>query len=93
MSSCWKCGRELPEGQTECEHGCQPAELKTKEHEARFFDFAYVDWKKVKTLPDLIRVMSVIYDGAGVCTDEEDYEQIKDLCEPPTKISLDGDEI
>ena len=38
MSSCWKCGRELPEGQVECEYGCGPiaieeralgAELKT----------------------------------------------------------------
>ena len=22
MSSCWKCGKELPEGQVECEYGC-----------------------------------------------------------------------
>ena len=26
MSSCWKCGKELPEGQVECEYGCgEPA--------------------------------------------------------------------
>ena len=24
MSSCWKCGRPLPEGQVECEDDCQP---------------------------------------------------------------------
>lgn len=23
MSNCWKCGRELPEGQVECEDDCQ----------------------------------------------------------------------
>lgn len=22
MSNCWKCGRELPDGQTECEDAC-----------------------------------------------------------------------
>ena len=22
MSSCWRCGKDLPEGQVECENGC-----------------------------------------------------------------------
>jgi hypothetical protein len=26
MSSCWKCGRDLPEGQVECEEGCDGPE-------------------------------------------------------------------
>ena len=28
MNTCWKCGQELPEGQVECEDGCQPQALR-----------------------------------------------------------------
>ena len=29
MSTCWKCGRDLPEGQVECEDVCRPPKLPT----------------------------------------------------------------
>ncbi len=102
MSSCYKCGRDLPAGQVECEDVCQraggilppdqtsPGAIKGP----GVFEYAYIDWSKIKTLADLILVMSVIYDGSGVCTDEvADYDKIKHLCEPPVEINLEGDEL
>ncbi len=99
MSSCYRCGRDLPEGQVECEEGCKKASSTSVKNppvvsgDDTTFEFAYIDWTKVKTLDDLIKVLAVINAGSGICTDDEDYEKIKHLCEPPVKLNIEGDEI
>lgn len=53
MSTCWKCGAELPEGKIECREECLGAKPK-KKREKR----VPIKWEKVKKLKDVIDILS-----------------------------------
>jgi predicted amidophosphoribosyltransferase len=62
MNTCWKCGADLPEGQTECDRCIgEVTDQDVAELEADKADFernwAEIDWDKVTTLEDLILVL------------------------------------
>jgi hypothetical protein len=63
MSACWKCGKEVPEGQTECPDGCAPSWSRISDDELEMSgeefkrDYMEVDWSMVKTLEDVIAVL------------------------------------
>jgi uncharacterized membrane protein YvbJ len=68
MSSCYKCGRELPDTQVECEQGCDVAGLTRQSDESirQFIDRMFrnrrhIDWDKVTTLEDVILIISTIF--------------------------------
>ena len=78
MSSCYKCGRELPDGNVECEYGCnqgsraieqsfnqEQASLAQKQAMAAELlkNSRPIDWSKVKTVADVVLIMSVINSG------------------------------
>jgi hypothetical protein len=61
MPTCWKCERELPEGQVECEDGCKPKSAqpsrgtsaprkKPIQHELVFVDWDKVDLAALKKI-------------------------------------------
>ena len=56
--SCWKCEKELPPGETDCEDGCQPQKLPTFGELANDFDSLrltieiYFDLKKLQAAPE-----------------------------------------
>lgn len=60
MNTCWKCGKELPEGQTgECEYGCAaapsfPTDAQIKEALIRQNQRTVeIDWEKLRSVEDL----------------------------------------
>lgn len=84
MSSCFRCGKDLPEGQTECEYGCQAAPIDDREiREAlrriqqRENALVAIDWDKVKTLEDLLLVMGLLFDGVKIFRDSPKAEVLK----------------
>lgn len=84
MSNCWKCGRELPEGQTECEYGCDDtseavAQLE-KDIEEKYWDF---NFSKITTFEELKAVLAHIHMNEGIFSDHEDFSKLKHLCDPP----------
>jgi len=82
MSACWKCGKELPEGQVECEKGnhtvaheragADPSDAEIKEAFRRVQDkCALIDWDKVNSFEDLRAIMAAtwslpLYFPAGI---------------------------
>lgn len=65
MSSCWKCGKKVSEGQTECEYGCGKAEHDAQVQRVaaliKASEFVPIDWDKVKTIDDFRTVLSVLH--------------------------------
>jgi hypothetical protein len=87
MSHCWKCGQPVAEGRAECEYGCGAALT----HEPLLpgtlsrFNALYceIDWSTVKSLEDLIKVLSVIHEGEGVFLDSPYHRALKKFLRPP----------
>jgi hypothetical protein len=80
MSSCWKCGRDVPEGQVECEYGCgDPVNDKVREGLMRLFrdSSVEIDWNKVTCLADLIALLRVFYAEVRIVPGTAVYEQLK----------------
>lgn len=77
MSSCFRCGKDLPEPQTECEDGCQRSTVPsprsmgpTDEQIAEAWrrqalKTATVDWSKVNTLEEMRIVLNALF-GAPI---------------------------
>ena len=59
MNTCWKCGKELPEGQTECEYGCGDRPLDSEEEITAWFNqnFLEVNLKSIKSLAQLKAIL------------------------------------
>jgi hypothetical protein len=71
MSTCWKCGRKTTEGVTECERcemGLSPEQLDEGRRMIKEMNenSMPLDWAKVKTLEDLILVVSVLNGGIRI---------------------------
>jgi len=71
MNTCWKCGRQLSESQTECEYGCAN---KISDEEQKIFAACLeriakrrrLDWSKVRSTEDVIIVLSTLFGYATV---------------------------
>lgn len=70
MSSCWKCGKQLPEQQTECEYGCGkdsfPTDDQIKQAMRRQDALTVmIDWDKVQSFDDMKELLSIVW-GARI---------------------------
>jgi hypothetical protein len=87
MSYCWKCGQPVAEGRTECEYGCGAnlaREPLLPETLARFNAlYCEIDWRTIKSLEDLIKVLSVIHEGEGIFSDSPYHRALKKFLRPP----------
>ena len=92
MSTCWKCGQSVASGQTECEYGCgktpPPEPLLPETLEAFEENYCEIDWDSVKSLADLIKVLSVLHEGEGGFLDSPYYFALKKFLHPPRKPDL-----
>lgn len=66
MNTCWKCQRQVPDGQSECENGCgqtTPVDAADVLEQLResMKHRRQLDWSKVKTTEDVIIVLSTIF--------------------------------
>jgi hypothetical protein len=67
MSTCWKCGRQLLEGNTECEHGCSSGSADFSDAElAEIFrrqarNTVLIDWNKVQTMEDVRIILAAMF--------------------------------
>ena len=76
MNTCWKCGRELPVGKVECDYGC--TSRMSEEDTEKFAHYLQqlakrrrLDWSKVRTVEDIICVVSTLFGDATVEPDSE----------------------
>ena len=87
MSHCWKCGQPVAAGRTECEYGCGASPVREPllpDTLARFNSlYCEIDWSTVKSLEDLIKVLSVIHEGEGVFSDSPYHRALKKYLRPP----------
>lgn len=87
MSHCWKCGKFVAEGCAECEHGChcRPVREPLLPDTLQCFNALYceIDWSTIKSLEDLIKVLSVIHEGEGVFLDSPYHHTLKKHLHPP----------
>lgn len=89
MSNCWKCQRELPDGQLECEHFCATGTglrfPDSEEMDAAVAEFernyVEVDWSKVSTLQDVIELLKF---SAPVYIEKNrpEYQRLKKFTNP-----------
>lgn len=87
MNTCWKCSRQLPEGQVECEHGCV---TRMSDEDAKRFAQCLeqiakrrrIDWSTVRTAEDLICVVSTIFSDATVAPDSAVAKKLERFLEP-----------
>lgn len=94
MSDCWKCGQPVADGRTECEYGCGASRVREPllPDTLEEFNLLYreIDWSTIKSLADLIKVLSVIHGGEGVFADSPDYETLKKFLRPPGRPDDSG---
>lgn len=88
MSTCYKCGRELPSGQVECDPECGAANQPTDEQVRRFLEMmrrqrALIDWDKVVTPEDMMLVIKTIFSNATVLRGTEEAEKLKRFLKEP----------
>lgn len=87
MSTCWKCGRMLAVGFTECEYGCvsrmteEDAEKFARCLE-RFAKRRRLDWSKLQSIDDVICVLSTLFGEATVDPDSPEAEKLERFLEP-----------
>jgi hypothetical protein len=73
--TCWKCGKELPEGQIECEYGCDkfPTDDQIKEASRRVQEredaLVGIDWDKIESHDDLLLVLKILFGKATIFRD------------------------
>jgi hypothetical protein len=91
MNTCWKCGRPLAEGNTECEYGCAP---RMSEEDARKFALCLerlakrrrVDWTKVQSLADVLCVLATLFGEASVDPHSIEAEKLERFLEPKKEV-------
>jgi len=87
MNTCWKCGRVLDAGTTECGHACEKS---VSEEEAeqfalfleRFAKRRRLDWSKVQSVRDVICVLSTLFGDATVEPDSAEARKLESYLEP-----------
>ncbi len=87
MNTCWKCGRPLAEGKTECDYGCvSPMSEEDTQKFAllleRLAKRRHVDWTKVQSLADVICVLSTLFSEASVDPNSDEAEKLERFLEP-----------
>src|SRR5207244_1015539 len=87
MNTCWKCGRPLAQGHTECDHDCasRMSEEDTRKFAAcleRLAKRRRLDWSKVQTLADVLCVLSTLFGEASVDPDSIAAEKLERFLEP-----------
>ncbi len=97
MSNCWRCGRELPDGQVECEEDCPGERENAHRALARLFQqdqrnfyrrTVTIDWDKVTCFADLKEIFRVFYCEVRFMPGTPAYEQLKRfLNNPPSSDS------
>jgi hypothetical protein len=87
MNTCWKCGRPVVEGKTECDYGC---ESRMSEADTRKFALCLerlakrrrLDWAKVRSLADVICVLSTLFGEATVDPDSIAAQKLEKYLAP-----------
>ena len=87
MNTCWKCGRPVAEGRTECEYGCVS---RMSEDDTRKFALCLerlarrrrLDWTKVQSLADVICVLSTLFGEATVDPDSLVAQKMEKFLKP-----------
>jgi hypothetical protein len=87
MNTCWKCGRLLAEGRTECDYGCESrmSEDDTRKFAAcleRLAKRRRLDWTKVQSLADLLCVLSTLFGEATVDPNSIAAQKLEKFLEP-----------
>jgi hypothetical protein len=90
MNTCWKCGRPLAEGKTECDYGCVS---RMSEEDTRKFALCLaqlakrrrLDWTKVQSLADVIYVLSTLFGEASVDPHSIAAEKLERFLAPEKK--------
>ena len=90
MNTCWKCGRPLAEGKTECDYGCAS---RMSEEDTRKFALCLerlaqrrrLDWTKVQSLADVICVLSALFSEASVDPNSSEAQTLERFLEPEKK--------
>ena len=87
MNTCWKCGRRLAAGTNECEYGC--LSRMTEEDARKFARFLEriakrrrLDWTRVKSITDVICVLSTLFGDATVDPDSAEAKKLERFLEP-----------
>ena len=87
MNTCWKCGRPLAEGKTECDYVCESrmSEADTRKFAACLARLARrrrLDWTKVQSLADVICVFSTLFGEATVDPDSSAAQKLEKFLQP-----------
>ena len=87
MNICWKCGRLLAGGKTECDNGCESrmSEADTRKFAAclqRLVRRRRLDWDKVESLADVISVLSALFGEATVDPDSIAAQKLEKFLQP-----------
>ena len=87
MNTCWKCGRSLALGATECERGCvsRMTEEDTQKFALlleRFAKRRRLDWSRVRSVADVICVLSTLFGDASVDPDSAEAKKLERFLEP-----------
>jgi len=76
MPSCWKCGKETSEGETECEQcsaaGNPDLNMGATKEEARL-----IDWDKVHTLEEVKEILEAFRFGVIGGLGTEEFEKLR----------------
>jgi len=87
MNTCWKCGRPLATGTIECEYGC--ASRMTEEETEKFALLLVrlakrrrLDWSKVRSIADVICVLSTLFGEASVDPNSDEAKTLDRFLEP-----------
>lgn len=90
MSNCWKCGKELPEPQVECEDGCPLSPEELERTTQKIFSaltgrlqLYKLDWSKLTTLEDYRLVCEcLLHRHIAIHADHPFFEQLKKFMRP-----------
>jgi hypothetical protein len=82
MNTCWKCGRLVAEGKTECEYDCVSRMSEDDTHKfaaclKRLARRRQLDWTKVQSLTDVISVLSTLFGEATVDPDSAAAQKLQ----------------
>jgi len=87
MNTCWKCGRLLDAGTTECGHACESS---LSEEDAQKFALFLerlakrrrLDWSRVQSMSDVVCVLSTLFGDATVDPDSAEAKKLEPFLEP-----------
>lgn len=93
MSTCYKCGRELTGTLTECEYSCFPDDEEIEESGREWAEENLeVDWSKVKTLEQVIAILSASDMPIYFNKDSAEAKKFREFLRPIKLASANEDE-